>query len=294
MSGCCMTLDIFLSFKTENTQRAYRQAISSLESYLNREAKTCSQSEALDYLSKYKRNHSDASLKHRYHILRSYFEYLVDSGEIDRNPFRIAKSLISMRQQNQVRPTKTLTPKQVTEILKALDLTDPHQRLVFAFIAFLFGGGLRRGEALSLSPSNLKLAANKGQSYVELRYTKAGITQIQPIPSWIKPVLQEILVDRIEHGVSSKAPLFPWSESTAYRHCKRAAENAGIECAPHAFRAAAATLLKLDGLEDREVAEFLRHKTLTMVKFYDHRFREASQKTKQSLEKFFTKKKKVS
>jgi integrase len=104
--------------------------------------------------------------------------------------------------------------------------------------------------------------------------------------------MNKILIDRAEQQVPLKDPIFPWSESTAYRHCKRAAEKAGIDCAPHAFRAAAATMLKSDGLEDREVAEFLRHKTITMVQVYDHRYREANRKTKNCLENFSVKLKK--
>lgn len=279
-------LSQFLSLKKPNTRRAYFTAVHHLKIYLNSAANFCDQDAAIGYLSEFREGRSDASLKHRYHLLRAYFEYLVNVGAIQSNPFRIIPTLLSMRQHNQVRPTKTLTAQQVNRIINNIDTSKPEGRLVFAFMGLLFGGGLRRSEALALRPADIILEG-PGRGYaVHLRGTKSGVTDLQPIPRWLGSIIKKVL-DDLKKSKQINGPLFSWSEKTAYRIFRNACLDCGINASPHSFRAAAATLLKEQGEEDRTVANFLRHKTTHMVQVYDHRARKALAKTNKCLEDFF-------
>ena len=192
-----------------------------------------------------------------------------------------------MRHRKQVRPTKSLSVEDIKKILGAIDLEDSDSRAEYSFLGLLFGGGLRRGEALAIRPCNVILSPQE-QSYVELKDTKAGITQLQPIPKWVADSIRQVIKDR---KVRATEKVFPWSEKTAYRIFRNRCLNVGINASPHSFRAAAATYLKEQGEEDRSVADFLRHKTTHMVQVYDHRARKAQAKTKQCLENFMSKKK---
>lgn len=280
-----MYIDEFVVLKPKNTQRAYRQAIADFAAKY--EISSCSTIDAIKYISEYKIDRADATVKHRYHALRSYFEFLVNSDHLQKNPFRIIPSVLSLRQKHQVRPTKTLLVKDVAKILKSIKTEDPKKRLQHAFIAILFACGLRRSEALALAPKNIVLGVLRKDSYLILDRTKSGERETQPIPFWMVKILKKVLADRTKEGISIQQPIFPWSESTAYRIFKRVSREAGIDCAPHSFRAAAATVLKESGEEDRSVADFLRHKTTTMVSVYDHRHKKARAKTKRAIENFF-------
>ena len=280
-------LDSFLKLKQPSTRRACLTAILHLESYLGRTANFCTQEDAINYISEFRDGRSDATVLHRYHILRGYFEFLILFGQVDKNPFKIIPTLLSMRHRKQVRPTKSLSVEDIKKILGAIDLEDSDSRAEYSFLGLLFGGGLRRGEALAIRPCNVILSPQE-QSYVELKDTKAGITQLQPIPKWVADSIRQVIKDR---KVRATEKVFPWSEKTAYRIFRNRCLNVGINASPHSFRAAAATYLKEQGEEDRSVADFLRHKTTHMVQVYDHRARKAQAKTKQCLENFMSKKK---
>lgn len=150
-----------------------------------------------------------------------------------------------------------------------------------AILALLFGLGLRRSEVRKITLRDITVSP-AGILHIVLRDTKAGKTQEQPIPDWAWEPISELSQQRMRDGATETDPLCtdyyrglanhrPLSDSSIARLYKRYLRKLGIDAAPHSARATAATLLKSNGVDDRDVALFLRHSTTRMVQVYDKR-----------------------
>ena len=156
----------------------------------------------------------------------------------------------------------------------------------YALLALLFGGGLRRSEALYITIADVK-KTKSGTFFVELRATKAKKDASQAIPDWTGLALEAVIADRKKHGASSGDPLFigyrgragvlpssdPLSETGLYLLFKGYSYRAGAGAfvSPHSARATAITKLLDEGITHRDVKEFSRHSSVQMVEVYDKR-----------------------
>ncbi len=227
---------------------------------------------------------ADTTVAQRVAILRRVFRHLIDIGARVGNPIGVVSDVMPMRQRVQKRPTKLIPFDAVQRILDAPDPSTKEGIRDRALLAILFGGGLRRSEALKLNVGDIG-EGNDGVPFLILRATKAGQNQTQSLPAWAWQRVIKYLEQRDDDGSAPQSPLFVFyyrngesrrriSERTLARMYKRYAASVGVDgAAPHSARATAVTRLKEMGYEDRDVANFLRHSTETMVRVYDKRGR---------------------
>jgi integrase/recombinase XerD len=227
---------------------------------------------------------ADTTVAQRIAILRRIFRHLIDIGVRVGNPIGVVSDVIPLRQRVQKRPTKLIPFDAVQNILDAPDASTKEGIRDRALLALLFGGGLRRSEAIKLNIGDIG-EGNDGVPFLILRATKAGQNQTQSLPTWAWKRVLKYLEQRDDDISAPQSPLFVFyykngepgrrmSDTTLARIYKRYAASVGIVgAAPHSARATAVTRLKEMGYEDRDVANFLRHSTEHMVRVYDKRGR---------------------
>lgn len=294
------SIDQLIQCKALNSQRSYHTALEILAEFLGVKRNSYRfEQELLDFtplkagkfirwLKNRKggdgRRIADTTVAQRTAILRRVFRHLIDIGARTGNPIGVVSDVMPMRQRVQKRPTKLIPFDAVQKILDAPDPSTKEGIRDRALLALLFGGGLRRSEALKLNVGDIS-EGNDGVPFLVLRATKAGQNQTQSLPAWAWQRVLKYLEQRDDDGSAPQSPLFVFyyktgqvgrrmAESTLARTYKRYAASVGVEgAAPHSARATAVTRLKEMGYEDRDVANFLRHSTETMVRVYDKRGR---------------------
>lgn len=290
----------FLSVKSKPTAQAYMQSLVKLAEFLGcemtsdeflRRIEAMKGADAMEF-AMWLRTYpapdgdviADATFSQRLHLLRRLFRYLVGMNMIERNVFDAVLAEIPKRQRRQKRPTKLIPTEKVTEMLALPNRHTRVGRRDFCLLALLFGGGLRVSEVCNLNCGDVGASAN-GTLFLLLQKTKNGETQRQSLPAWAVEAFAVLVSQRAGEGASNDDPLFCFyaksgrargrlSVETMRRLYKRYTEKVGLgKIPPHSARATAATLLKTMGFEDRDVAEFLRHSGVAMVKTYDKRIR---------------------
>lgn len=291
----------FLALKgTRAAANAYRQSLLKLAEYLGDEGlteqflKKLKRLRALDavrftnWLRKYPAPDggvlADATFSQRLHLLRRVFRFFVAVELLDRNVFDAVLIDIPKRQKKQKRPTQLIEQKKVIAMLEKPNRGTKAGRRDWCMLALMFGGGLRVSEVYGLNVGDVGVTTS-GTPFLLLRKTKNGSTQRQSLPEWAWEAFSQLVSQRAGDEAGNDDPLFPFysveglargrlSIETMRRTFKSYAKEVGIgPVAPHAARATAATMLKTDGFEDRDVAAFLRHTSTTMVETYDKRVR---------------------
>lgn len=277
-------LSTFLNFRAVNTQRSYALVWSDWLSSIPVPAALATAEHVIEYMAKLRRRIaadgeplSDATVRHRFHALRSIYEFLFDVGEVSHNPFRKAGRLISWRQQIQKRPTQLINESLIYKIISDLKKDDsPRSLQNAALLSFLFGGGLRRGEVVKIKMRDVSFDHERFCRVVLTR-TKAGRVQTQTLPLWASESIFRYIKYRLGAGAKDDSKLFPFCCYTLYRKYKKILASYGVTAAPHSARASACTALLRHGCSERDAAIFLRHNTTQQVQVYDKRNRELEQ-----------------
>lgn len=305
------SLNGFISLKAFRTQQAYRQALEMLAGFMSVKVESYAFEKALVQFTplqasrfttwmKHRRmkngqRYADASVALRLAVLQSTFRHLTDLGVRAGNPFALLRGSIPLRQRVQKRPTKLIPFDAVQRILDAPERKGKEGIRDRALLGILFGGGLRRSEALKLNMNDIGQTTD-GVPFLILRATKGGQNQQQSLPKWAWVRLLMYLEQRDQDGATHSDPLFVFyykngavrgrlSDSSIIRIFRKHTHKAGIAGAGcHSARATAVTMLKELGYEDRDCAEFLRHSTTQMVQVYDKRGRGPSRNPGRSLE----------
>ncbi|CAB4220280.1 XerC Integrase [uncultured Caudovirales phage] len=287
-----------ISLKTSATQKAYIAALSRLAQYFNcgnfspelfekmREMEASTACLFYTWLRSQPAPDggklSDATVSQRFHILRRIFRYLVAMGCLKINVFDAVHDELPKRQRKQKRPTKLIPFEAIERILDIPDRRSKIGKRDYCLLCLLFGGGLRRSEAQSLNVGDVAVTPN-GTLYLILQHTKNGAVQNQSLPSWAAEAFTDLVSQRVGEGAQSNDALLPFysqngihrgrlSTESIRRIYQKYTEQVGLgKVSPHSARATAATYLKSQGIQDRDVAAFLRHTTTAMVEVYDKR-----------------------
>lgn len=267
-------LERFLSMRTDNTSRSYLQSWEDWTSYIApTHPSDATSNEIINYITSLReRGLSDATLRHRFHSLRSIYGFLFDMEVVSKNPWLKAGRLISWRQHKQVRPTKLIDSVIIWRLIKSLKTSSLSELRIASLFALLFGGGLRRGEVRSLKFTHLTFVSRQ-MCVVTLEDTKGGVRAEQSLPAWATRYLylySKRVNDREQYLFSMRDGQ-PVEGKTIYRWYRSIMLRYGIDAGPHSARASAVTALKNQGVEDRDVARFLRHRTTHQVQVYDKR-----------------------
>ncbi len=229
---------------------------------------------------------SNATIAKKLGALRKFYSVLATCGLRSSNPF--SRDLVPPPSENagRKRPTEMIEFGLVQKLIDAPDTTSAKGRRDRALLVALFGGGLRRSEAVKLKLRDFK-TTQSGASFLALQETKNGRDAQQAIPNWASDLLNAWTNERRAQGAADEDYLFPnytgrgglvltkraLSANGLYKVFKAYAKQvgAGDTATPHSARATAITKLLSDGVSYRAVQDFSRHSTVTMVERYDKR-----------------------
>ncbi len=202
-----------------------------------------------------------ATVRRKLAALSSWFDWLVEHGDLEVNP-AAAVSGPDLRGQQ----TTYVTPDDAIAML--LECRDDRERAIFMTF---WRAGLRYGELRALRLGDLDLSRN------ELRVRgKGGHVAAVPVLSDLRPYLVRWLEARPDVGhdyLFTSRTGAPMYDTCARRLFARLIRHAGLEgkgYTPHSLRHGCATALYEAGVDIGTVARFLRHRDLSTVNRYVH------------------------
>lgn len=225
-----------------------------------------------------KRGFARASISAELGVLRMVFSYAVLSGDIDVNPsadVRISRGLPQKKRE-------ALTEEQEKIVIENRD------NGTFGLLAmFLLFTGMRRGEALALSYSDIDRKAGIIRVEKKLNYAYGNTPKmdsftksengIRNVPL-LRPLADVLPKNRVGLIFPGKDGGF-MRKSEIYQGWAKYSEAAGLEgITPHCFRHSFATICYEAGLDPRQAAEIVGDTPEVLEKVYTH-LREKQRKT---------------
>lgn len=278
-------LEKFLSELRPNSRRRYQTVLNDFKKFCGT-LENITEQDVFSYWDHLKARHlGSATLRNQMKCLRSMFEYLKKRGHIQINPFE--QAAIRM-------PREFSDPRRKTEAVefeKVLELCNmPHHCTLDgirdrAFLAMLFGGGLRLSEAQNLRMSDVRAyVARDGGTYIYLvlREPKGGFNEEQPLPHWAAERVLRLVEQRHAENagledflmVGYRASGVPKEKSlhlrTLSRLFHRYRKLAGLPgtITPHSGRVTAITRLYDRGVGIKEIQKFARHSFMSTTERY--------------------------
>lgn len=213
-------------------------------------------------------------------VLRRFYSQLADfSG--DAALFDHVIDSLRGAETGEKRPTNAANADQVNALFNIPSPSSRDGVRDKAFLALLFGGGLRISEAINLWLSDVSEC--EAGCVLTLRCTKSRHAQEQVLPEWAGGMVRAQQARRVGDGAGPDDWLLlhnshcgnkPWNSRAAYAHFKALCVQAGISgLSPHSGRATAITQLLSQGEDYNRVRQFARHSSLNQVVKYDKRRR---------------------
>lgn len=230
---------------------------------------------------------SNATVAKKFAALRRIYRmFMASSLGVTENPFDSDRVPPPPKDSGRKRPTEMLDFSKVKEVINAADESTPKGLRDKGILSVLFGGGLRRSEAIALRLGDVRKTP-AGTLYLYLRSTKAKKDARQALAPWAAKTIEKLVTQRRNQKAADGDYLFvsytgpagqtrtqrPVSAVGVYQlfktYCMLA--GAGKHLSPHSARATAITRLLAEGVSHREVQEFSRHSSIQMVELYDKR-----------------------
>lgn len=202
--------------------------------------------------------------------IRSFYKYLLLSGEIEQDPTELLESPHLGE-----RLPEVLSTDEIDQILKSIDLSKPEGQRNKTIIEVLFSCGLRVSELVNLKLSNLYLE----EGFVRIM-GKGSKERLVPISSKAISELKYWFVDRnlmkIQQGEEDYVFLNRrgkhLTRTMILIMLKRQAVAAGITktISPHTLRHSFATELLKGGADLRAIQAMLGHESIGTTELYMH------------------------
>lgn len=271
---------------SEETRRTYRKAIKDFFTF----AKHLSPVDVTprhvilyrDHLISRKLSANTIALK--LSVVRSFFDYLVADGRLERNP--ASTKLVSAPPTPTEPSGRALTPKEVRYLLAGPNRSTSAGGRDYALMLLMLRLSLRVTEACSIKASNIKWSHGR---FVLTLKVKRGREEKWPLPPDVKGAMDDYLkLDHkrraVQHTDGEDAFVFqphtnyrtlefakPLSSRQAHKIIVRWAEYGGIgKVSPHDLRRTVITKLLNDGRSYREVQMVTKQRDPRSVQRYDH------------------------
>jgi len=217
------------------------------------------------------RNYAKATVSRRMAAVRSFFNYLLDIGEIDTNP---ANELPSPKKAQSI--PKALNTQDVDRLLGIFETykVTPTGSRNMALVRLMYSTGIRVTEAITLRLDSINLEERQS-----IRVTgKGNKDRTLPLPADTALILVDYLNNARPQLVKNKSTdLFfvssrgnSLSRQAVWTIIHNAAELAGLKnhISPHTLRHSFATHLLRGGIHLRKVQELLGHANLSTTQIY--------------------------
>ena len=191
-------MDAFIEYlkntknKAENTLVAYRRDLKAFEVFLEgrggKSLNDCKESDAAAYILELNNeSKSKATINRKISSLRAFYDYKIDEGERETNPFQKIKSA-----KNDKRQIEFLTVEEVNHMLSLPDDSAKGIRDK-ALLEFMYGTGARVTELVRLRFSDMNLRMN----FVTLK-DNDGESRIVPIGSYAHAAMKKYMDEAYE------------------------------------------------------------------------------------------------
>jgi site-specific recombinase XerD len=255
------------SLNLPSTMKTYRSTIKSFFAWVNKDLKSVTPFDAINFNSYSKEEYAEATVQNRISTLNEFFKFCMECGIITKNPFAVVKQKGASNRCAE----KFLTPKEIKRLLTALRETK-EKRFILGLI--LVSTGLRISEAHGLSWSSFIEMPDQTISVNVLR--KGNEYQLLPIREDVWTTVKQYMGREIDQ--SDHSPLFlNATKSRASVVTLRAwiiegGKRAGItrHTNPHILRHSFATTTLDRGADIRDLSWYLNHKNLASTQVYAH------------------------
>ena len=197
--------------------------------------------------------------------IRSFWSWLQREGFITHNPFERIKPPKAPR-----KIVNTLTPEQITRLLKCIPKVNPSGYRDFAIIITLYGTGLRISELLNLKiedvdfdSGQIKVLGKGGKQRFVYGSAKVYKALFKYCHQW-RPPIQSAQLFIHDDG----RPLTRFYFAHRMQAYSRKAKIVGVRCSPHILRYSFAVDFLRSGGDVFTLQRILGHSTLEMTRHY--------------------------
>jgi len=189
--------------------------------------------------------------------LRRFFQFLVQEGEIPKDPTREVK-LVRYR----VVPQPVYTDTEVRQLLAACDLQTPNGVRNRALVTVLYDTGVRSAELVSMQVPDWQRRSVLVDGKTGMRDVPLGIASIQAIERYTRRW-------HVDQGILWQGKKGSLTASGVHQVIQRLCGKADVaDKGVHAFRRAAAAQMKRLGMNDSDILEVMGWSSIAMLRRY--------------------------
>ena len=259
---------------SQNTISSYLRDVTQFEEYLEN-THDCGLLEAdsgmvQSYMSWMQgRGKSAASVTRFLASVKSFYNYMVSTGELDSNP---AKGVAAAKVERKY--PEILTNKEVELFLEQPQCVDAKGYRDHAMLELLYATGIRVSELISLNLGDLNLAAGfiRCESRGKERIIPLYHTAVKALQDYVKNIRPQLIADSSEKALFVNMNGERMSRQGFWKIIKHYQETAGIqkEITPHTLRHSFAVHLLENGADLRSIQEMLGHADISSTQIYTH------------------------
>ena len=253
---------------SKNTIMSYQNDLTDLYNYFNEDIIKVTYKDLVKYIDSLSYLNV-RSLAHHITVIHSFYEFLVNNEDIDKNPAENIKSpKLPLKLPNY------LTTQEIDKILD-VNLVTPYDYRNKAMLELIYATGLRISELVNLKFVNVDLdnalirVLGKGSkermvpiSSIAEKYLRLYIEEYRPIILGLK-TSEYLFISNAKKNISRQG---------FFKILKKECQRAGIEkeVSPHVLRHSFATHLLEGGADIRVIQELLGHSNITTTEIYTH------------------------
>ena len=259
---------------SQNTISSYLRDVTQFAEYLDH-SEGCGLLEAdSDMVRSYMswmqgRGKSAASVTRFLASVKSFYNYLISTGELNSNP---AKGVAAAKVERKY--PEILTNKEVELFLEQPQCVDAKGFRDHAMLELLYATGIRVSELISLDLDDLNLAAGfiRCESRGKERIIPLYHTAVKALQDYVKNIRPQLIADSSEQALFVNMNGERMSRQGFWKIIKHYQEMAGIqkEITPHTLRHSFAVHLLENGADLRSIQEMLGHADISSTQIYTH------------------------
>ena len=250
---------------SSNTISAYLRDLQSFQFFLNQRGDKISRETNYSFIRQWivhlsENKYSKVSINRKIASLKSYFNFLVNIGELNSSPLKAHKNLKSS--------SKIVIPLSETEIEKVFEgfqFIDGNDRDKL-IIELFYSTGIRRDELLNIKIINIDF-----DNHLIKILGKRNKERIIPmLPKLSKSILNYISKNSPVKYLFESKKSKPLSSSTVYRVINKyfRAVSSKVKVSPHVLRHTFATHMLNNGADINTIKEILGHSSLSSTQIY--------------------------
>jgi len=238
--------------------------------YISETPINCKSDTLKDYLYNNLSNKKSRSQARSISALKSYFNYLIFEGHIQKSPISDIESPKLDKKLPEV-----LTETEISKLIESCDLNDNFGQRNRTIIEVLYGTGIRVSELINLKLSNIFFKENimkiTGKGNKE-RFVPLGNIALNEINQYLKIRNKNIIDTKFSDIVFLNRYGRGLTRSMIFKIISDSYKKVGLDkkISPHTLRHSFATHLLKNGADLRTIQLILGHESITTTEIYTH------------------------